>query len=150
MASENIEIDKKENVVSVTVDPKIYTLDTILSAAYVFIDDAYVVITGDPNQEVVVKLKGKSKCNLVELGRNFNNELLNYAFYAIQTARTMPIRTAIVQRAFFTQAAKPVASKETTKATKPEKKEPSYLEDPYGIAKPYKEKKHGRGKKRRK
>jgi len=148
MASENIEVNKKENVVVVTVDPKIYPLDTILSAAYVFIDDAYVIITGDPNQEVVVKLKGKGKCNLVDLGRNFNNELLNYAFYAIQTARTMPIRTAIVQRAFFTQAAKPVASR--TEAAKPEKKEPSYLEDPYDIAKPYKEKKHGRGKKRRK
>jgi len=151
MASENIEIDKKENVVAVTVDSKIYPLDTILSAAYIFIDDAYVIITGDPNQEVVVKLKGKGKCNLVELGRNFNNELLNYAFYAIQTARTMPIRTAIVQRAFFTQSAKPVASEtERKNVAKPEKKEPSYLEDPYDIAKPYKEKKHGRGKKRRK
>jgi len=148
MASENIEIDKKENMVAVTVDPKIFPLDTIVSAAYVFIDDAYVVITGDPNQQVVVKLKGKQKCDLVELGRNFNNELVNYEFYAIQTARTMPIRTAIVQRAFFTQASKAVDS-EAEKARVP-KKEPSYLDDPYNIAKPYKEKvkKDERGKKR--
>jgi His-Xaa-Ser system protein HxsD len=160
MASENIEIDKKDNMVAVTIDPKIYPLDTILSAAYVFIDDAYIIITGDPTKEVVVKFKGKNKCNLVELGRNFNNELLNYAFYLAQTIRTMPIRTAIVQRAFFTQASKPVVTDSTE--VKPEakkvevkkdivyKKEPSYKDDPYGIAKPYKGgNKVGRSKKRR-
>jgi len=145
MASENIEIDKKDNTVAVTVDPKIYPLDTILSAAYVFIDDAYVIVTGDPNQEVVVKLKGKQKCNLAELGRNFNNELLNYAFYAVQTARTMPIRTALVQRAFFMHSAKPAMQR----AAVP-KKEASYLDDPYGIRKPYRGKKSARSKKRRK
>jgi len=138
--AENIDVDKKENMVSVSVDPKIFPLDTIFSAAYVFIDDAYVIITGDPNQEVVVKFKGKGKCGLVEMGRKFNNELLNYAFYAVQTARTMPIRTALMQRAFFMHSAKPVN----------QVKELSYLDDPYGIKKPYKVKKSGRSQKRRK
>jgi len=101
--TDNIEVQKSKNNVIVSVNPKVYGLDTIFSAAYIFIDKAYVIIDGDPNEQIIVQLKAKDKnTDLERLGRDFNNELINYSFYAIQTARSMPIRAAMIQRAFKT------------------------------------------------
>jgi His-Xaa-Ser system protein HxsD len=102
---DNMEVHKNKGNVIISVNPKLYPLDTIFSAAYIFIDKAYVIVDGDPNEEIIVQLKAKDKkTDLQELGKQFNNELINYSFYAVQTARNMPIRAAMVQRAFFTQA----------------------------------------------
>jgi len=102
---DNMEVNKSKCNVIISVNPKVYGLDTIFSAAYIFIDKAYVIVDGDPNEEIIVQLKAKDKkMDLEKLGRDFNNELINYSFYAVQTARSMPLRAAIVQRAFFTQA----------------------------------------------
>lgn len=102
---DNLEIQKDKNNVIVSVNPRIYGLSIIFSAAYVFIDKAYVIVDGDPNEEIIVQLKAKDKkADLEKLGREFNNELINYINYAVQTEKTMPLRAAIVQRAFFTHA----------------------------------------------
>lgn len=102
---DNMELNKSKGNVIISVNPKVYGLDIIFSAAYIFIDKAYVIVDGDPNEEIIVQLKVKDKkIDLEKLGRDFNNELINYSFYSIQTARSMPIRAAIVQRAFKTQA----------------------------------------------
>jgi len=103
---DNLEVRKDKNQIIVSVNPKIYPLDIVMSAAYIFIDKAYVIVDGDPNEELFVFLKTKDKSiNLEELGREFNNELINYSFYAAQTIKNMPIREAIIQRAFFTHSA---------------------------------------------
>jgi His-Xaa-Ser system protein HxsD len=100
---DNIEVNKNKGNVIVSVNPKVYGLDTIFSAAYIFIDKAFVIVDGDPNEEIIVQLKAKNKKeDLEKLGREFNNELINYSFYNIQTIKNMPIRAAIVQRAFKT------------------------------------------------
>ena len=102
---DNLEIKKDRNQVIVSVNPKVYTLDIIFSAAYIFIDKAYVIVDGDPNEEIFVFLQAKDrKTNLEELGREFNNELINYSFYAAQTIKNIPVRDAIIQRAFFTHS----------------------------------------------
>jgi His-Xaa-Ser system protein HxsD len=102
---DNLETQKDKNNVIVSVNPRIYGLNIIFSAAYVFIDKAYVIVDGDPNEEIIVQLKAKDKkADLEKLGREFNNELINYTNYAVQTEKTMPLRAAIVQRAFFTHA----------------------------------------------
>lgn len=129
---DNLEIHKGKSNVIISVNPKVYPIDTIFSAAYIFIDKAYVIVDGDPSEEIIVQLKAKDKkTDLEKLGREFNNELINYSFYAAQTAKNMPIRTAIVQRAFFTQAqkepeiefAKPVGNiEEVAKPWKPRRK----------------------------
>ena len=99
---DNLEIDKQKGIVVISVNPKIYPLDVIFSAAYIFLDKAYVLIDGDPEEEIIVKMKAKDKSlNLEELGREFNNELINYSFYVVQSGRTMWIRNAMIQRAFF-------------------------------------------------
>jgi len=119
----NLEIRRGKNDVIISVNPKIYPMSVIFSAAYIFIDKAYVIVDGDPSEEILVQLKAKGKkTSLEELGRQFNNELINYSFYAAQTARSMPIRTAMVQRAFFTQAQQtPNATKAAKKIVKPRK-----------------------------
>lgn len=135
---DNLEVNKGKSNVIISVNPKVYGLDTIFSAAYIFIDKAYVIVDGDPNEEIIVQLKAKDKkIDLEKLGRDFNNELINYSFYAVQTARSMPIRAAIVQRAFKTSIGEPENN------TKEIEEEMADLEE---IAKPWKSRRKKVGK----
>lgn len=131
-AIDNLEIHKEENFVSVSINPKLYPLEVIYSAAYIFINQAHVMIDGDPKEEILVKLKPKTTMNLEVLGREFNNELLNYMTYLLRTARSQGIREEIVQRALATNAQVFQSSQIQT--------EKSYMEDPEKIAKPWKQK----------
>lgn len=95
----NIEINKKENYVKISVNPKIYPLHIIYSAAYVFLDKAFVNIEGNPEEEIFVTLIPKqSNMNLEVLGRDFNNELINYAAFSIRYGLTKQIREKIVEK----------------------------------------------------
>ena len=98
----NLEIDKKEGKVLVSINPGIYPLDVIYSASYVFLDKSYVFLDGNPKEKVVVELKPKKKCDLEKLGREFNNELLKYADYKKRSEQTKQVREMIIQRALFT------------------------------------------------
>lgn len=140
LSVDNLEIHRGKDSVIISVNPKIYPLDTIFSAGYIFIDKAYVIVDGDPNEEIIVQLKAKDKkTKLEDLGREFNNELINYSFYAAQTAKNMPIRTSIVQRAFFTQAQK----KPEIEFAKPVEQKVENIEE---IAKPWKSRRQKVGK----
>jgi His-Xaa-Ser system protein HxsD len=136
-----MEINQKENNVLVSVNPKIYPLEVIYSAAYVLIDKAYIVIDGDPEEEVIVELKPKEKSTDLEiLGRDFNNELLNYAVYKTQSEKNAGLRQALLQRALLTNDSSLVESTQT------ESEEVDYIDDPEGIAVPWEEK-YGKAKK---
>lgn len=101
----NLEIDKKGRYLIVSVNPKIYPLEVIYSAAYVFIDRAYLLIDGDPEEEVFVQMRPKNKNeNMENLGNEFNNELLNYAVYVVQAMKNQPLRKAIIERALMTNS----------------------------------------------
>ena len=141
----NIRINKAENSVLVTVNPKIYPLEIVYSAAYVFIDRAYVLIDGDPEKEILVDLKLKETGNLEELGREFNNELVNYAVYAVQSARTQGVRDALVHKVFETNCEDTKLKKADECASKAESavENESYEDDPSGIAKPWTSPKKG-------
>ncbi len=97
-----MEINKKENYCSVPVNTKIYPLEVIYSAAYAFIDKAYILLDGDVKNKVNVQLRPKKKYSLEKLGMEFNNELLNYANYRSQAELNGPIRQALIQKALFT------------------------------------------------
>lgn len=131
----NMEISKKEGHVTVTVNPRIYPLDVVYSAAYTFLDKAYVLIDGDPQKELKVELKPKGDCSLENLGREFNNELLNYAFFKKRADENKEVRTAIIQRALLTNDPSVVEEFLDEDADDEE-----YLEDPKGIAVPWEEK----------
>ncbi len=94
----NLEIYEKEGYVWVSVNPKIYSLDIVSSAAYTFIEDCYVLIEGDPDEEIIVELRPKTGKDLRILGREFNNELVNYAAYAANSSRNAKLRELILKR----------------------------------------------------
>lgn len=122
---ENLEIDKEGNCIIVSVNPKIYPLDVALSTAYVFTDRAYLLVDGDPSEEIIVQLRPKAKEDLEKLGREFNNELINYANYAVQSIKNARLRDAIMNRVLMTN---------TVEEEKP------WYDDPEGIAVPWEEK----------
>lgn len=132
----NLEIHKKEGYVLVSVNPRIYPLQIIYSAAYVLMDRAYIILGGDPQEEVLVEIRPKSKRESLEkLGREFNNELINYAVYTIQTARNQDVRDAIVRRAFLTNENAEAGADPC--GCPPSEGASSYRDDPEGIAKPW-------------
>ena len=97
----NVTFDEKNGSVIISVNPAIYPLDVIYPAAYVFMDRAYIMIDGDPKDEIFVEMVSKEGCSLVELAGDFNNELLNYAVYKKQVERNGPIREALITRALL-------------------------------------------------
>lgn len=119
---------------TVIVNPKIYPLDVVYSAAYVFLDRFYVLLDGDPGKEIRVVMTPKAGTAAGNVEKEFHNQLVNYAFYKRQSERSSDIRKAIMQRALATTelAADPV----------PEGPEPDadYVDDPEGIAVPWEEK----------
>ena len=84
----------------VKINPKIYNMEIIYSAAYILIDKAFIILDGDPEKEVLVEIRKKNKeDNLEELIIEFNEELLNYAVYINQANRTNVIREILLNKA---------------------------------------------------
>jgi His-Xaa-Ser system protein HxsD len=132
----NLKIEKDSVVLN--INPKLYALETIYSAAYVFLDRAYVLLDGDPKKEILVKLKAKNKENLKNLGGDFLNELINYADYQRRAKQTKKIREMLLQRAIATNDSPVVESKE--EEIDLDDLDDDFLDDPEGIAIPWEEK----------
>ena len=88
--------------VELSINPAVYPLDVVYSASYVFLDRAYVLLDGDPKEEITVTLKPKKEEDLEALGGEFFNELLNYADYKQRAAESQKIRELLLQRALVT------------------------------------------------
>ena len=131
---------RKKNTVVISLNPRLYSLDVIYGASYVFIDRAYIFLDGDAKKEIKVYIKGKnglSEKGLRELAGEFNNELLSYALRERLNKANRRIRERIIEKALAVppqQDAAPVAQDYG-----------DYLKDPLGIAIPW-EKKHGKRK----
>lgn len=148
----NLEIIKEDNKVIIKINPKIYPLEVVYSAAYVFLDKAYILIDGDPKKEIIVEAKPKEEKNLEYFGGEFNNELLNYLTYKNFSDKNKDIRTMIVQRALITGDPDVLDNKnsfddeeldeETKKLLKEleDDDDDDFLDDPEGIAIPWEEK----------
>ena len=99
-AIDNFEVNKKENTVLVSVNPKVYPLSVIFSASYLMMDQAFVVIDGDPETEIVISLRPRAEHGLEEIARNFNDQLLNYAVNDAESKKTEKLRDALIKDAF--------------------------------------------------
>jgi His-Xaa-Ser system protein HxsD len=108
--------------VIIKLQPKIYSLDVIYSAAYVFMDRVYIILDGDPEKEIIVKLKAKKSEDMEKLSGEFYNELVNYSVYKKQVEKNSGIRQMIVERALLTNMA-PAREPEEEKIIKMEKSE---------------------------
>jgi len=125
----------------ISLNPKIYPLEAIYGACYVFIDRAYLFLDGDPNKEVTIYIKGKSNLTpkkLEALAGEFENELLNYTLRLALAKNTRKVRETIVEKALFSA----LPQEETRE------EEGVFKEDPLGIAVPWEEK-YGKGKKKK-
>lgn len=130
-----------DNVI-ININPKIYALETIYSAAYVFLDRAYIILDGDPEKEILVKLKLKDQGgDLKELGLQFYNELINYADYQKRAEQTKKIREMLLERALITNDPSVIREgNEFNDLMEELENEGDYLDDPEGIAIPWEEK----------
>jgi len=95
-------INSKENFVKVSVNPKVYSLQTIYAAGYVFLDRSYILLDRDEKKDIEVYLfPQKKRQDLKRLGFEFCNELLNYAHYFSRAKANAETVKAIMQRALF-------------------------------------------------
>jgi len=84
------------------INPELYPLDVIYSAAYIFLNRAYVFLDGNPEKEILVSLESKSNEDIEKLKGEFLNEMINYADYKERSKNTKNIRETILLRALFT------------------------------------------------
>ena len=133
----NLIINKKDKNATLSINPKIFPLEVIYSAAYVLMDKAYIILDGDPEKkiEIFIKIKGP-KGNVEKIVMEFNNELINYSVYVIQAARTSEIRRAIVERALMTNTFDEDDKYDEDVEVKDDE-EIEFIDDPLGIAKPW-------------
>jgi len=125
-----------KNYLVISINPKIYPLEVVHSAAYVMIDRAYVILDGNPEDEILVELRPKNKKDMKSIASDFMNELLNYAVYYNQTRLNKDVRNTILQRAFATNS-QDYEECESTPINKTEEENHQKIEDPLGIAKPW-------------
>lgn len=93
---------KGKDWVKVFVNTKVYSMNTIYSAAYIFLDKAYFYLDGNNRNAVYVWLFPKNKeDDLVLLAKDFLNELINYANYYSNLKVNAEAVKLLMQRALF-------------------------------------------------
>jgi len=92
----NIDINGKSALIS--VNPKIYTLSAIFSAAQTLSDEAYFIIDGNPSEEIFVEIRGKKEEDATSLAYKFNEELVNHIVYEQRDMQTKKIKKMIMQK----------------------------------------------------
>ncbi len=101
MALENFEINKTENYALVSVNPKIYSLGVVFAASYALLEKAFVVIDGDPADQIIVSIRPKSGNGIEGLANEFNEQLINFAVNFDQSEKTKNIREEFIKQAFM-------------------------------------------------
>lgn len=103
----NMISNKKLNMnkdVKIKLDEKIYSLQVIYGAAYVFIDRAYIFISIDNNGKISVRFRSKNntlKNDIEKIVGEFENELLSYALRVELLNKTKKIREMIIEKALY-------------------------------------------------
>jgi hypothetical protein len=94
--------EKKEGWIKVPVDLKVYPLQSVHSAGYVFMDRAHVKLEEEKKDLVAAWLKPKKEAqDLEKLALEFSDELLNYAHYFSSLKTNGENMKNLLQRALF-------------------------------------------------
>lgn len=72
----NIELDKKQGYALLSLNPRMYSLDAVLSVAGKFMGKSCVMLDGNPKEEILVELRPKGRGNIEKLAFDFNRELV--------------------------------------------------------------------------
>jgi His-Xaa-Ser system protein HxsD len=124
---------KKNNNIIFELDTKVYPLEAIIGASYMFIDRAYIFLDSHRVNKIEVNFKAKAKMagkQLEIIKDEFFNELLHNTARIMTAKRNKKVREFIVGRALFS-AVENAGEEETINDT----------EDPLGIATPWREEK---------
>lgn len=151
----HIELIEKDKAI-VSINPKVFPLEVVFCAAYVFVDRAYLIVDGEPKKELRVIIKARKGENAEEIANEFFNQLLNYSVYILQAARNQGVREAIIRRALATNLGENYSASDRTliekseeiKVKRPikkkhkkfkisEKEKKMLLKDSKGIAEPW-------------
>ncbi|HDP73643.1 MAG TPA: hypothetical protein ENN46_01655 [Candidatus Woesearchaeota archaeon] len=100
----NIEILEKQGakVARLTLDSTTFPLKVILSAVYSDIEKAGFMVDFSDGKFVVEIIKTNSSSKeLMEISKDFQNRLINHAFYELQTMRTDPLKKLLLQAVDF-------------------------------------------------
>ena len=94
--------EEKEGWIKVSVDLKVYPLQSVHSSGYVFMDRAHVKLEEEKKDLVAVWLKPKKESqDLEKLALEFSDELLNYAHYFSSLKTNAENMKILLQRALF-------------------------------------------------
>ena len=108
----NVEIDDVLGSGLLKLNPKIYPLEVIYSAAYIMIDKAFIILGENLKKEIMVEITRKNeKQNIKNLIEEFNEELLNYLTYKTQSEKNAKLREYILQRLIITNNPKIISGK---------------------------------------
>lgn len=116
-----LQVDVAANSIQWTINPKVYPLEVVYQAAFVFIDRAYMLLDYDAAGNILVTLKGKAtlkKAELEALQGEFANELLNQAVRRTLSRQNRRLRELIVAKALFA-AGRPQELREIMGAVSP-------------------------------
>ena len=99
----NVKIDETEKTVTITLNPRLYSQNVIMRAAYRFTEDFEVAIDGDPLETIIAVFKIKkedekdaSKKDLVAISDAFYSELLHASVEDAQARRYADTRNALI------------------------------------------------------
>ncbi|MBI5477711.1 MAG: hypothetical protein HY906_02580 [Deltaproteobacteria bacterium] len=154
---DGIKVDARKGAASFDVDMRIYGMDAVLGAAYVFINQAYVFLDQPGPNRIRVQLSGKSALGadaVTALCGDFLNELLGQVLRERTSKRYGKLREALLAKALFAAApglaTEGTATAAAAAAPGPTIAEPSladlpadqadFLDDPLGIATPWEDK----------
>lgn len=88
---------------NITINTKLYNIETIFAASYVFLDKAYLIID-QKDSDIIITLEAKQNENTENLAKEFHNELINYENYILQAKKTKELRETILKRALITNS----------------------------------------------
>ncbi|MEW5944704.1 MAG: His-Xaa-Ser system protein HxsD [bacterium] len=139
------------NRIDIRVKEALYPLDAIMTAAYGFIDRAYILLDYGKNGDVVVRFRSKKKTSpevFAALRGEFENELLHQSLRVALGKKNRKTRELIITQALYAlkpgedELEKDEDIEEELKGILAEADEEGadYLEDPLGIAVPWEEK----------
>lgn len=122
----------KKNKAVMLVDSKLYSLEAIYGASYVFLDRAYIFLESGPGTKIKITLKSKEGI-LKNLENEFYNELINFGLRETISKNNRKIREYIVGRALSS------ALGDHSPAPKilPEQRGPFWKKDDSGTAIPW-------------
>ena len=94
-----------EDRIEVRLNPRVYSLDAVFSAAYVLMERAYIIVDEDESKRLVVTLRPKSGQESRAIASDFNDELISYSVYLRQCKKSGRLREEMLKRALLTNLA---------------------------------------------